>query len=163
MSDVGEGDGNVAHDQKDICERLALLLDDISFGIRGFEPLRVILRSEAVRFQRGVSKKTPLGEQATFGRMLNNLGIALNDDGRPDESCVADEDAILIRRELYRIRPSASRSDLALSLYNYGIHLGMCKRYKEACVADAEATGLYKILFERDSDEYCTLFAYCLH
>lgn len=160
---MGEIDGNVMHDQKDICERLAFLLNRLRHDLLGLTTLPAILQGEAVRLQRGVSTRTPLRERAALALMLNNFGLVLASDGRHNEACLAEEEAILIRWELYRIRPSVSRIHLADSLYNYGINLSACERYEEACAADVKAIGLYKMLFEQVPDKNCRLLVNSLH
>lgn len=80
--------------------------------------------------------------------------MALYRDKRYVDAVAVDEDAVAIRRELYRMKPSATREKFAALLHGFAIHLYSVKRYEDACTVNAEAVALRRLLCELDEKKY---------
>ena len=85
----------------------------------------------------------------TFERALK-----LHDEELWREACNADQEAVLLYRQLYPTQPDAYRAALAQSLQSLGFHLGKLELWREARDAGEEAVQLHRQLYATDPDLY---------
>ncbi|KAF8315959.1 hypothetical protein DL93DRAFT_2166540 [Clavulina sp. PMI_390] len=119
------------------------------------ESSALLFHAEAVCLQRALFMDTPMGSQGILARLLRFQAVALHKLKQDDEACVLDEEALAIRREVYRLHPGAEQAArLATTLHIYASHLRGAKRRREAVSKNEEAVVLRRMLYEDDPDGY---------
>ncbi|KAF8308141.1 hypothetical protein DL93DRAFT_2087277 [Clavulina sp. PMI_390] len=115
----------------------------------------LLIRTDDVCLHRALAHGTRPGSDSwsNLAHSVRNLSLALHDSERSAEACILGEEALIIRRECYRVRPGQQRSYLADSLYTYSQHLYAEERYEEALEKAEEMVQLYRLLYEFDHDD----------
>jgi tetratricopeptide (TPR) repeat protein len=120
--------------------RLPLLLGDYFSWRRRFDDWITTTTTTSVDTARR------LGDRASEGKALNNLGLALREVRRFEEAITALQEAVAICRE------TGDRHGEGMALDNLGIALEEVRRYGEAITAHQEAAAIFRQTGDRPGE-----------
>ncbi|KAF8308165.1 hypothetical protein DL93DRAFT_1957117 [Clavulina sp. PMI_390] len=111
-------------------------------------------RVDAVRLQRALFTKPSVSQHRELARMLENLSFVLSKHKKAKLACIAAEQALIIRRECYKLHPDTDCVPLATLLDRYSGRLHSDNRNEEAIGACKEAADLWGTLSTDDGNIY---------
>ncbi len=101
--------------------------------------------------------------QNNLAAALGTLGIRYSNLKRLEDALAASEEAVQIRRDLYRKSPDVFAEVLASSLNNLGIRYSNLKRLEDALAASEEAVQILRDPYRKSPDVFAEVLASSLN